>query len=293
MFFPLFISVFQASKKRIGAQCRCHSHIQMARNDQCFRKSINVYKSNNSLAYIACNGAMSRSNSTFHSFCHFSGLACYLTAIIVAVGYLVLCQWIRNHTNWKTRISTVIRLINSAVLLCTDLLASQCFRDIVKTQEGCTPQCTSRPTFTRLCAKATRIGQLASCTPTYVTNQQPTADYDDEFEEGNNGCDQSGSGNKEPQEQWATVVCIRMKAGQDLGSEPQLHACTTHTHSSTNGASLHMTPNEEGRHRRSCQRCRQPLPPPLLEPSSWWDSGGRNGCPVECHTHLQSPRRGS
>lgn len=95
----------------------------------------------------------------------------------------------------------MIRLINSAVLLCTDLLASQCLRDIVKTQEGCTPQCTSRPTFTRLCAKATRIGQLASCTPTYVTHQQTTADYDDEFEEGNNGCDQSGSGKKEPQEQ--------------------------------------------------------------------------------------------
>lgn len=126
---------------------------------------MNVYKSSNSLAHIACPGAMSRSNSTFHSFCHSSGLACCLTAIIVEVRWLVLCQWIRNRTNWKTRISTVTRLINSAVLLCTDLLASQCLRDIVKTQEGCTPQCTSRPTFTRLCAKATRIGQLASCTP--------------------------------------------------------------------------------------------------------------------------------
>lgn len=174
---------------------------------------------------------MSRSNSNVIPSAILQGL--HAAKQPLSLGLATLGQWTRSHTNWKTRISTVTRLINSAVLLCTDLLAGQCLRGIVKTQ-GCTPQCTSQPTVARLCAKATSVGQLASCTPTCIANQQPKADYDDEFEEGKNGCDQSGSGNSEPQEQWATVVCIRMKAGQDLGSERQLHACNTHTHTLIN-----------------------------------------------------------
>lgn len=104
---------------------------------------------------------------------------------------------------------------------------------------------------------------------------------------GDNGCYQSGSGNKESQEQWATAVCIRMKAGQELGSEPQLHACKHTRTCQQMGASLQMTPNEKGTPLSFSK-----MPPHSLSPAPSGDGSGGNGCSVSAHVHWPSPKRG-
>lgn len=108
---------------------------------------------------------------------------------------------------------------------------------------------------------------------------------------GDNGCNQSGSGNKEPQEQWATVVCIRMKAGQDLGSEPQLHACSIHTLVNKWGqvSTWHRTRRDTVIFKDAASLCATNITWAQLQ------VGIAVAAMVAlrgCHTHLMSPMRG-